>query len=644
MNIKEIAKLAGISVSTVSKIVNGKDENISQETREKVLKIVKEYHYAPYSNIKTDAHRSFLIGVLLSKENNANLLRGISDAASKNGYSIVLCSSAMDNETELKNITVLCNQNIDAVIWDRVNEDSSKLLKYFSEKRIPVYTIDYFPNISAYNFRIDYYSLGYQATKVLIDYKHKKIGCLIKGNDKKAEYFTEGYKNCLYDHGIPYNRNLFQTCDEGFSISDMQLHNMSGVICNNLSIASEVYRQAITHHHKIPNDLSIISLGQEPLSGLMIPPLTVLEEPYYEFGKFICQNIVTMLEKKDTDIKSFNYKVKENGQSVTFPSNLQNRKIVVVGSINIDVIVNVSDFPDTGKTVLADSCVTVPGGKGANQAVGAAKLGADVYLIGRIGKDHDGAVLYDAMNSNYVNMKCVKEDNTAGTGKAYINVKNSGESGIIVYSGANGNLSRRDIDENADVFEGAKFCLLQTEIPYKAVEYAAKIAKEKEVKVILKPAAVKELRRSLLERVDIFLPNEQEANLLCPQQIKLEEKAQYFLDQGVKTVIITLGHRGCYFRDSHSSLYFSSADFAPVDTTGAADAFASALAVYLADGYDMIASIKYATYAAGLSVTRQGVQQALVDRTTLETYADEIQSKIYTSDTLIDVLARQNIK
>lgn len=198
----------------------------------------------------------------------------------------------------------------------------------------------------------------------------------------------------------------------------------------------------------------------------------------------------------------------------------------------------------------------------------------------------------------------------------------------------------RIIDENADVFEDAGFCLLQTEIPYETVEYAAKITQEKGVKVILKPAAIKAIRKSLLEKVDIFLPNEQEANQLCPDRKTLEEKARYFLEQGVKTVMITLGRKGCCLKDRTHSLYFPAADFQPVDTTGAADAFASALAVFLSDGYDIIVSVKYATYAAGLSVTRQGVQQTLVDRMMLETYADEIPSKILTADTLDEVLAQ----
>jgi len=217
-----------------------------------------------------------------------------------------------------------------------------------------------------------------------------------------------------------------------------------------------------------------------------------------------------------------------------------------------------------------------------------------------------------------VNTEGVKNNSDTPTGTAYVYIRPDGESSIVVYNGANGQIQAQDIDEFSANFKSADFCLLNTELSIDVVEHAAQLARKNHVKVILKPCAISQLSDVLLKNVNILMPNEKEANFLLGASMPHEEKAQYFLNKGVETVIITLGSAGCYLRNAQCSRCFEAADVNVVDTTGAADAFSATLAVYLSQGRSIETAISYATYAAGISTTRQGSTPALVDKNTLE--------------------------
>jgi len=401
--------------------------------------------------------------------------------------------------------------------------------------------------------------------------------------------------------------------------------NLTGAVCSNMQTAMRIHEQAAIKKIRIPDDFSVISLSDDLYPASAIGHISSLEIPFYEFGTFLCRKMIQNVEKGTNELILFSGETKlSNENSLDIPITLKKKKIVVVGSIHADVTVNVEDLPQNGKTVSAKHFSLTPGGKGANQAIGAAKLGADTILIGRIGNDYDGNMIYSSMLENHVEIQGIARDEQLATGKAYIHVQKDGESSIVIYAGANENLKPRDIERNSRLFENAGFCLLQTEIPMETVEYAASIGKQKGAVIMLKPSATKQLSDSLLSMVDFFIPNHKEIEVLCPQKKTLEEQADYFLAKGVKTVIITLGHRGCYLKNSEYSQYFPAAKFSPVDTTGGADAFIATLAVYLLDNYDLSTSIRFATYAAGFVINRQGVVPALIDRNTLEMYVSRL--------------------
>ena len=255
-----------------------------------------------------------------------------------------------------------------------------------------------------------------------------------------------------------------------------------------------------------------------------------------------------------------------------------------------------------------------------NQAIGAARLGHAVSLIGKVGNDYDSALIYNAMKENEVDIQGIGRDLCASTGKAYIHVQNDGESTISILTGANQHLGPQDIIDNERLFENAGYCLLPTEIPDTAIETAAKTAKKYGAGTILKPTLLEQIPDSILNNIDIFIPNRLEMAALCPGISTLSQQADSFIRKGVHTVIITLGHRGCYVKSDGCEHYYPAVGFVSVDNTGAADAFIAALASYLLYGYQLDEAVRIAGYAAGFCISRQGVVPALIDRNSLEAY------------------------
>ncbi|PXX48565.1 LacI family transcriptional regulator [Hungatella effluvii] len=629
MTIKEIARLAGVSISTVSKIVNNKDENINVETRNRVLKIVKDYNYTPYGTVKTTSEaKTFILGVLLRSIPKTNqFLNGALFAAQKNGYSLLLYDSVGSISSELKNITSLCKNNIDGVIWEPVNEQSLEYRRYFDEQGIEVCSINTGFDTAAYF--IDFNQMGYEATQSLIQYGHTKLGCLTKENSVRSDMVFEGFKKCLFDNSLPYHDTMKLSAENQDWYNGILSHTPTGIVSSHYASSLVLLEQLAKIQYRIPYDLSLVSLRDDVRENLRFPGISSIKIPYYEFGAFVCERLIEKCEKKELTANIFQTEYPlENTFSLDVPFSSHAKKIVVVGSINIDVTLNVDELPQPGRTVSTGKHSVILGGKGANQAVGASKLGSEVSLIGKVGNDYDSTIVYTCMEENHVDVQAVRRDPHSETGKAYIYVQNDGESMITILTGANQNLTAGDVLPYHKLFENAGYCLLQTEVPEDAVEAAARLAHSYGVCNILKPAAMNHISDTLMELIDIFVPNRKEAELLCPEVPDIEGKADTFLKKGAKIVIITLGHSGCYIKSPEFTGYLPAADFTPVDTTGAADAFIAALAVYLSSGFPIAKAAKIATYAAGFCVSRQGVIPALIDRNSLETYIKRIEPDI----------------
>lgn len=296
--------------------------------------------------------------------------------------------------------------------------------------------------------------------------------------------------------------------------------------------------------------------------------------------------------------------------------------ILVLGSSNTDMIIRLARIPKPGETILGGEFVTAAGGKGANQAVGAARAGGAVTFIARVGQDMFGDQAVAGFVRDGINVDHVIRDKTHPSGVALIFVAKDGENSIAVASGANGQLSPADVMKAKGAFAGARVLVMQLETPLRTVLAAAKLAKKAGVPVILNPAPAQPLPNELLKCVSILTPNETEAELLTGIKVNSDaaaaKAAAKLRARGVKTVILTLGARGAFVATAESQQFVRGFKVKPVDTTAAGDVFNGALAVAMAEGRPLPEAVRFANAAGALSVTKLGAQPSAPRRSEIE--------------------------
>ncbi|AQQ71156.1 Ribokinase [Limihaloglobus sulfuriphilus] len=290
-------------------------------------------------------------------------------------------------------------------------------------------------------------------------------------------------------------------------------------------------------------------------------------------------------------------------------------KVVVVGSSNMDLVAKTPRIPVAGETLSGTDFFMVPGGKGANQAVAAARLGADVVFVAKLGKDVFASRSIDNYRNAGIDISRIEQIEGVPSGIAMIAVEESGNNSIIVVPGANAKLGPADVTAAKDDIAAATVVVAQLEIPMETVLETAKAAQAVGAAFILDPAPAGELSDELLSMVDIIKPNETEAEAITG--IKVSDRASaakaadVLLDKGVKTVIITLGGRGFMLARGRSKEIIANHNVKVVDTTAAGDAFVGGLAFGIAAGKPLKDAAVYANYVAAVSVTRQGAQTSL---------------------------------
>lgn len=286
--------------------------------------------------------------------------------------------------------------------------------------------------------------------------------------------------------------------------------------------------------------------------------------------------------------------------------------ILVIGSSNTDMVIKSPHLPAPGETILGGTFFMAAGGKGANQAVAAARLGGKVTLIAKLGNDIFGQQALDLFKKERLDINAVIVDKKAASGVALINVDDKGENCIAVASGANANLLPADLKKSKSLIESASIVLMQLETPLETIWYAASIAAAKDKTVILNPAPACNLPDELYQYISIITPNEHEAGMLAGIDVRsvgdAKKACEILHAKGVATVIITLGAKGALIYHQNKFQQVNAPKVKAVDTTAAGDVFNGALAVALAENKNIKEAVQFACKAASIAVTRLGAQ------------------------------------
>ena len=301
--------------------------------------------------------------------------------------------------------------------------------------------------------------------------------------------------------------------------------------------------------------------------------------------------------------------------------------IVVVGSLNMDLVIQVPTIPKPGETVLGDNFSTFPGGKGANQAVAAARLGASVAMVGQVGADTYGESLINNLSTEGVNIDQISIDEFNATGVAMISVDASGQNSIVVASGANFTLTKKHIQSAWEKIGDIDILIMPLETPPDTILEAARLANKRDVQVVLNPAPARLLDAELLSLVDVLVPNEHEilqvSEYYDSANTEVEKAARTLIGQGVNAVVTTLGSNGVSIvENSKNDVHLPPFSVDVVDTTAAGDSFVAALAVGLGEGKTLYEACSFANAAGALTVTKLGAQPSLPTRMEVKRFLD----------------------
>lgn len=474
MTIKDIARLANVSPGTVSKIINGKSDSIRPETCERVMAIVRQYHYSPSNYIRqVSKERTYKLALLLgSSFSKPALMNAMIDAAKQYNYYPILCASGGRQAEENKFLSFLSNEPIDALLWEPAS-DLSQAHAQAEALDVPYLLLGdvHAPPQMLINFR----AYGRMAAEALAAREHCRIAFLYGDERTENAILFEGFRKHLLSRMISATEDDYLHYDPE-RVIDLVKAGYTAAVCVGHEIAISLQQRLTRLNYLVPQDFSLLAITSERHPGDRAYSQIVL--PYREYSRFLIDHLISQIEHQEGNSAFTDDRVQEiSPVTITTPRDYSPRHILVIGSIHMDINIRTALLPQLGQTIAAKTLQMIPGGKGLNQAVGIAKLGRSVYLIGRTGGDFDGVQIYDTLSKYHVHTEYVTQDEE-NTGRAIIHILNSGESAITIYNGANSNVSNTDISACSHLFRNAAFCLLSTEVPMEAILHAAKLARK----------------------------------------------------------------------------------------------------------------------------------------------------------------------
>ncbi|HOA90590.1 MAG: ribokinase [Bacillota bacterium] len=302
----------------------------------------------------------------------------------------------------------------------------------------------------------------------------------------------------------------------------------------------------------------------------------------------------------------------------------QKAKILVVGSFMMDLVVRTPRVPENGETIIGTSFNRFPGGKGANQAVAAARLGGAVTMAGKVGSDDFGDEFLSVLASEGINTAYILRDSQAATGVGFITLDHAGNNRIVVVPGANLRYSVQDLAQIESLIKDSDILIMQLEMDMSVIEHAVELAGRYQVPVILNPAPARALNDELLRGVTYLTPNETEAEILTGVKVtsidRAKEAAEALLEKGVKTVVLTLAEKGALVASNAGATHVSGFSVQPVDTVAAGDAFNGAFAVAISKGKSLVEACRFANAVGAIAVTRPGAIPSLPSAAEVERF------------------------
>ncbi len=299
------------------------------------------------------------------------------------------------------------------------------------------------------------------------------------------------------------------------------------------------------------------------------------------------------------------------------------KKILVIGSANIDITATVDHFPCVGETILGNTLSYAYGGKGANQAVACGKLGGDVTFLASLGNDNYGIEIVEYLNKHNIDTSHIKFSKDRPTGTALINIDSNGDNQIIVIQGANLDCDKEYIESKEFLFKEAEYILLQLEIPLDAVEKAIELAAKYDKQVILNPAPANvNINKNLYKHITYMTPNEKESMLMSESENENAlDNAKKLKEMGIKNVIVTLGSRGSMlYKDENNIINIKANKVKAIDTVAAGDCYNGAFVTALSKGMSEEEAMKYASLASAIAVTRKGAQESIPNEEELSAF------------------------
>lgn len=689
MDIKGIAKLAGVAPSTVSKVINGKAHSISDATKQKILQLVRDYHYVPYGKSSAAGPSPWLVGIVFRNRSSMDkLLAGMLSYIQEQGCTALVHNSHDNPEQEHKNIEALIAAGVSSLIWEPISPCQEQVISRIVEAALPCVTIGLATPCEEFlNFCLPYYEMASFLTQELIETGHTKIACFAKPG-KRTQAVIDGYGTAMQQNAhkaLPIFADITSALENAIAQDQV-----SAIVCSHYNAACDLVTRLQTLHLHVPSNVCVVAIKNEHERTDMISACLV---PNSEFARMVCKELFaekttqhttnfstaestnTTPHARHTPHFSHSYDFALTSRATIVPPTLQTKKrVVVVGSINYDTQLSVDTLPSFGVTQSAHSLQHAPGGKATNQAIGVAKLGYQAHIIGAVGDDAAASSIYQELSRWNIDTSGISRVSEAPTGQAYISVDRAGNSAITLIPGANATLDAAQILLHADLFKQADACLVQTEIPASAVEKTCELAHAQHIPVLLKPADCTSLDPHVLSLVDFLVPNEDELAAICPQEATLEARCEALCAHGARTIIVTRAEKGCYVYGAGAALgsagdvgsatnTASSADadaddpssaavpssstasttpstvrgctirgfhVEAIDDTGAGDAFISAFTYALLEGHTCLQAAHIANTAAAYSTTRPGVSSAFIDKSMMETIVEtQIADKRY---------------